>query len=942
MIEVNLELEKYRIQIAALQETRWKGDGQINNKNFTLLYSGDKKQGQYGVAFMVMREMKENIIQFKPINERLAYLRIAAKPFNISLLNAYAPTENANSEEKEKFYDTMEIEIEEIAKEDIIMITGDMNAQVGKENYISEVAGKHTIHNKSNNNGQRLCNFAVQTNMIISSTRHEHQWQHKATWVSPDQKNYTQIDHILINKRKQSSISDVRTYRGACADTDHYMVTATVKQKIRKAAKTTNKIPTWNKRKLTNEEKRNEYVIMIDEKLSHKKKKEENIDNEWNKIKLSIMQAAKEKLGTQEKEPKKEWFNEECKELSEKKAKARIKWIQTKNEKYKDEYEKIRKECKRMITHNKRDWVEESILRIEDERKNRNTKRFYQGIKKQQHKHNVEANNMRDENGKITENEQEMKLVWENYFKELLTETNTDESKNVKKERNREDKVEGENVREPTLEEIKNVIKSSKNGKAPGADGIDMELIKYGGEILCEQLHALIIKIWKEEKMPKDWEVGRMITIHKKGDPMECRNYRGITLLNNAYKILATIIQKRLASSTRHKIGQYQCGFLQGKSTIDAIHTLKQIMEKVHRAKINVDMLFIDFQQAFDSVKRGKLIEILKELEVDPKLRRLIKMTMENSKICVKTRKGDTCEFLVNKGVRQGDSLSATLFNLTLEYVTKKINKKSIRTNGGQIIAYADDVVLITKRREIMEEMVQEIVTEGEKVGLKLNANKTKIMRYGKQTQGEKIKIGGIEFEEVDKYKYLGVMITNKGDREAEIKEKLFATNKAYHMHKKLLKSKLLTRTTKMKIYNTIIKPVLMYDAETLTITKKEEEQLRIIERKILRDILGPIKVDSNEYRTRMNSELLQEIDGEDIVKTIKQQRVKWLGHIWRAGTEEMIYSILQWDPGSKRRGRPRSTWLNEVKEDLHNAGITNWKTKTNDRKLWRSISKKI
>ena len=97
MMEVSIELEKYKIQIAALQETRSKGHGQINNKNFTLFNSGDEKQGNYGLAFMLISKMRDDTMDFKPINERLAYLRVAAKPLNISLINAYAPTENAKN-----------------------------------------------------------------------------------------------------------------------------------------------------------------------------------------------------------------------------------------------------------------------------------------------------------------------------------------------------------------------------------------------------------------------------------------------------------------------------------------------------------------------------------------------------------------------------------------------------------------------------------------------------------------------------------------------------------------------------------------------------------------------------------------------------------------------------------------------------------------------------
>lgn len=497
-------------------------------------------------------------------------------------------------------------------------------------------------------------------------------------------------------------------------------------------------------------------------------------------------------------------------------------------------------------------------------------------------------------------------------------------------------------MEDPTREEIEEIINKSRNGKSPGKDGINIEMLKYGGPELKERLYQLITKIWKEEKMPQDWEHGQIITIHKKGDQKICNNYRGITLLNTAYKIMASLIQRRLVNATKGTVEQYQCGFTQGKSTVDAIHTVKQLMEKTYQHKIELELLFIDFQQAFDSIKRKELKRALKKLGVPSKLRRLIMMTMKRTTVSIKTQKGETEEFEIDKGVRQGDSLSATLFNLALQYVLRKIKKGTLRTRGGQIVAYADDIVLITKNRSIMLEMLKELIAEGKKMGLKINENKTKMMRPDKECTNGRIQLGEYIFEEVDKFKYLGVIMDKNGERDAEIKEKILTTNRVIQANKKLIKSKLLSKNCKIKIYRTIIRPTLMYAAETLSMTKKQEEELRIIERKVMRIILGPIKLSDTEYRRRTNQELSQEI-GDDVVKKIKQQRAKWLGHIWRAGPGSVIYEVLDWKLGrTKRRGRPRSTWIQEVEQDLNGIGIINWKDRTKDRKIWNKICEAI
>ena len=88
---------------------------------------------------------------------------------------------------------------------------------------------------------------------------------------------------------------------------------------------------------------------------------------------------------------------------------------------------------------------------------------------------------------------------------------------------------------------------------------------------------------------------------------------------------------KRLQKIAEREIGDYQAGFRPNRSTIDHIHTLRQIMEKCYEYKIELNKLFIDFRQAFDKVHRSKMVEILKLMKIPNKLIRLVKMTVQNT-----------------------------------------------------------------------------------------------------------------------------------------------------------------------------------------------------------------------------------------------------------------------------------------------------------------------
>ena len=134
------------------------------------------------------------------------------------------------------------------------------------------------------------------------------------------------------------------------------------------------------------------------------------------------------------------------------------------------------------------------------------------------------------------------------------------------------------------------------------------------------------------------------------------------------------------------------------------------------------------------------------------------------------------------------------------------------------------------------------------------------------------------------------------------------------------------------------IEPVVLYGAETWTMTKKEEQALLIFERKIFRRIYGP-KYENGEWKSRTNRELEEMSKGENIVKWIKGQRMSWLGHLERMEEERMPKKIFIKElKGTRRRGRPRRGWKEEAERDLQVLRVRRWRELVIDRKKWNSI----
>jgi sorting nexin-29 len=228
------------------------------------------------------------------------------------------------------------------------------------------------------------------------------------------------------------------------------------------------------------------------------------------------------------------------------------------------------------------------------------------------------------------------------------------------------------NIMAPTLQETLGVIRNLKNNGAPGKDSITSELIKYGGRKLWNRIHQLITTIWETKQMPQEWGTAIICPIYKQGDKLECRNYRGISLLNVTCKIFTNLLTRVIEPYVEEILGYYQCGFWKGRSTTDQIFCLRMILERTCEYKIDIHQLYIDYKQAYDTINRAKLVKIMKEFGIPIKLVRLVKMTLANANSKVKIQGKLSPSFERINGLRQGDSLSTLLFNLCM----KKDNKK--------------------------------------------------------------------------------------------------------------------------------------------------------------------------------------------------------------------------------------------------------------------------
>lgn len=256
-------------------------------------------------------------------------LRIKGRFFNVSIINVHSPHLASDDDDKDAFYAQLEREYDSCPSHDVKIVIGDLNAQVGQEEEFRPVIGKFSAHQLTNANDLRLIDFAASKNMAIRSTYFQHSLPYRYTWRSPQQTE-SQIDHVLIDGRHFSDIIDVRTYRGANIDSDHYLLMVKVRQKLSVANNIRyRRPPRYNLERLKLPEVATEYVQCLDAALPDEGElTEAPLEDCWSNVKAAINSAAEGAVGFVERNRRNDWFDEECQTVLDEKNAARAAMLQ--------------------------------------------------------------------------------------------------------------------------------------------------------------------------------------------------------------------------------------------------------------------------------------------------------------------------------------------------------------------------------------------------------------------------------------------------------------------------------------------------------------------------------------------------------------------------------------------------------------------------------------
>ena len=305
----------------------------------------------------------------------------------------------------------------------------------------------------------------------------------------------------------------------------------------------------------------------------------------------------------------------------------------------------------------------------------------------------------------------------------------------------------------------------------------------------------------------------------------------------------------------------------------------------------------------------------LRKKGVQERMIKIVESMYDGAKTCVRTGEGYSSYFEVKVGLHQGSALSPFLFITVVDAITEEIHGE-----GFWELLFADDLVVTARSEDELQNRIIRWQEKLESQGLRVNARKTEVMACCKEG-GQQVVIRDARentLQQVQSFKYLGSTLTETGGCEKEVKERIKSGWSKWKEVKGVVCDRRMPRSVKSKVYKTMVRPVLLYGAETWALRRKEEKLLERTEMRMLRWMLGVSLLDrctNEEIRSCLKVTVISE--------KLREARLRWFGHVVRRDETSLVRSA--WDEsvtGRRSRGRQKLRWSDVLKKDMEMKGV--------------------
>lgn len=517
--------------------------------------------------------------------------------------------------------------------------------------------------------------------------------------------------------------------------------------------------------------------------------------------------------------------------------------------------------------------------------------------------------------------------------------------------------------------------RTAKRRKAVGIDKIPSELFNYAvSNKLMRKALELYNKMMREEFVENILKDVIVVSIFKKGNTLDCGNYRGVSLISHMGKVLERMINDRVYEYVE-RIGflpESQCGFRKYRNTIDMMFCSKRIAEYGREKRLVVYKCYIDFTKAYDKVDRDVLWKILILLGVPKNLVELIKSLHVGAKATARMDGEFSEEFELRVGLKQGSIFAPLLFNIycgaIIRSILDKLEKldrcgvsvrfrlegsifdiKQLKSKSSLImrlieLMFADDCELVAESEEDLQQMLDIFDEVSTAFSMAISIKKTEVMVIKPKNsvvEDPTIKIQGQTLKVVSEFKYLGGTESNDNSMDKEIAIRCQKMVVAYNtLRKPVFECKDVSLKTKFSMFKCCVVTAGVYGSPVWNTTVAHIKKLESCHFRLLRALCGWSWRDFMSYEDIFM--LAEEVGVKlcPIELVIRESRLKYVGHVERMDDTRLPKILLHGETleGTRPQGGAEKTYRSVIKTDMNILGVATegWQDKAQDRKKWR------
>ena len=476
-----------------------------------------------------------------------------------------------------------------------------------------------------------------------------------------------------------------------------------------------------------------------------------------------------------------------------------------------------------------------------------------------------------------------------------------------------------------TLEELHKAARLTPTGKSAGPDELPSDIVSVLPLLSC--ILPITNDTFAGEKPPQIWRRSIIVAIPK-GNSTLLTNQRGLSLMCANAKLFNRVLLVRLRERLEMLLLPWQAGFRPGRNTVEQITCLRMAVDPCCARKRNMVVTFVDFSKAFDSVDRRALRDILAFYNIPDIVINAIMSLYTDTTACVRTSSGCTDEFDTTSGVLQGDTLAPYLFVIVMDYIIRISltvedgytvrRRMSARHPAIRIpaLAYADDAALLSDNAESAQRQLHRFEIASAKVGLCLNASKTKVMFVDDIPYSDIHTVSGTTLAACDEFCYLGCNIAdNTGAFQRRRQLAWVAARKLTTVWNSTASD-----AAKMQLFKSTVESVLLYSCEALAITESLGSRIDASHRALMRYCL------SVHYPERIsNTNLYARSQIEPATQTLTRNRLRLVGHALRRPDLPLamfLHPKNQATEPYRHGGALRRTFQDQLFDDLSAIGL--------------------